>query len=116
MSIAKKGDKNTYLRLSTGGENITFSPTISEDFFSLSLKNKIAIELINNYENFNGLDESHFIDYNVIHMKNTQKQKNIDKQMIKLGKKINIFNAVIGKNVKKLDEYDKNLKLNLLWL
>ena len=68
--------------------------------------------LINNYENFNDLDESQFIDYNVIHMKNIQKQENINDQMIKLGKKINIFDAVIGKNVTQLDEYDKNLKLN----
>ena len=68
--------------------------------------------LINNYENFNDLDESQFIDYHVIHMKNIQKQENINDQMIKLGKKINIFDAVIGKNVKQLNKYDENLKLN----
>lgn len=68
--------------------------------------------LTNNHENFDDLDESQIIDYNVIHMKNIQKQENINNQMIKLGKKINIFDAVIGKNVKQLDEYDKNLKLN----
>ena len=34
--------------------------------------------------------------------------------MKKLNKKINIFDAVIGKNINinKLDEYDKNIKLN----
>lgn len=51
MSIAKKGEKNTYLKLSTGGENITFSPSFSQDFFSIALKNKIAIKLAAGFEN-----------------------------------------------------------------
>ena len=70
--------------------------------------------LIKNYENFNEIYESTYIDYNVIHMKNScnKKKENINKQMKKLNKQINIFNGIIGKNINKLDEYDKNIKLN----
>ena len=68
------------------------------------------------FENFNEIDNSNYIDYYVIHMKNScnKKRENINKQIKKLGKKINIFNAIIGKNIdiNKLDKYDKNIKLN----
>lgn len=56
------------------------------------------------------------ISYNVIHMKNSNKNKynnilNIEKQ---INQKINIFNAIVGKNVnlKKLNIFDENIKFN----
>jgi len=47
-------------------------------------------------------------------MKNKKKHNNITKNEKKLKHKINIFNAIIGKNIdlNKLDNFDKNLKLN----
>jgi GR25 family glycosyltransferase involved in LPS biosynthesis len=68
----------------------------------------------NNKENFNSLGNNN-IDYYVIHMKNKKKRhNNIIKNEKKLKHKINIFNAVNGKNIdlNNLQKYDKNLKLN----
>jgi glycosyl transferase family 25 len=69
-----------------------------------------------NYEKFTEIDESGYIDYNVIHVKNScnKKRENINKQMKKLGKKINIFDAINGKDIDidNLDKFDKNIKLN----
>lgn len=52
MSVSNKDDKNTYVRLDTGGENFTTQPAISQDFISLSLKNKISLELFGIKENY----------------------------------------------------------------
>lgn len=75
------------------------------------------IIIIKNYEHYNELNESKYIDYYVIHIDNLSNKKrkdNIKINEIKLGKKINIFNAINGKNIdkNKLDKYDKNIKLN----
>jgi glycosyl transferase family 25 len=70
---------------------------------------------MNNNEYFTELEESQYIDYNVIHLKNLkEKKKNILNNEKKLNKKINIFDAIIGKNIDidKLNVYDENIKLN----
>lgn len=75
----------------------------------------IIYYFMNNNEHFTELEESQYIDYNVIHLKNLQKKKkNILNNQKKLNKKINIFDAIIGKNIDidKLNIYDKNIKLN----
>ena len=60
--------------------------------------------------------KSNNISYNVIHMKNSNENKynnilNIEKQ---INQKINIFDAIIGKNVnlKNLNIFDENIKFN----
>ena len=75
------------------------------------------------YININNLYVDSFIDvklnnisYNVIHMKNSNQNKynnilNIEKQ---INQKINIFDAIVGKNVnlKNLNIFDENIKFN----
>ncbi len=58
-----------------------------------------------------------FIDYRVIYMKtnnNMDRLNQINLMQEKLGKKLNFFDAVVGKNVNlnKLDVYDPNITLN----
>jgi GR25 family glycosyltransferase involved in LPS biosynthesis len=76
----------------------------------------IIYYFMNNNEHFTEIEESQYIDYNVIHLKNLndKKKKNILNNEKKLNKKINIFDAIIGKNIDidKLNIYDKNIKLN----
>lgn len=76
----------------------------------------IIYYFINNSEHFTEIEESQYIDYNVIHLKNSNniKKKNIINNEKKLNKKINIFDAIIGKNIdiNKLNIYDENIKLN----
>lgn len=69
--------------------------------------------MLKKIENFNVINESSLIDYIVIHMKNSDiRKKNIDEQTEILNIKINIFDAIIGKNIKNVNDYDKNIKLN----
>ena len=74
----------------------------------------LIIYLFYNNENFININESLYIDYNVIHVKNTEKKNNIINNEQILGKKINIFNGIKGDdiNLNKLDMYDPNIKLN----
>ncbi len=67
-------------------------------------------------EKYTELDESNNIDYKVIHLKNScdKKYKNILLNEQKLGKKINIFDGIYGKNVdiNNLSVFDPKIKLN----
>jgi len=67
-------------------------------------------------EKYSEIDESQYIDYKVIHLKDSCKKKmqNIKNNEKKIGKKINIFDAVNGKNINitTLNTIDPDIKLN----
>lgn len=67
-------------------------------------------------EKYTDINDSQHIDYQVIHLKNSceKKYNNILLNQEKLGKKINIFNGIYGKNVdtNNLALFDSNIKLN----
>lgn len=72
--------------------------------------NNLKYEDFNEYKDFN-----ENIDYFVIHIKNSNnKYKNIKKNEILLKKKINLYDAIIGKNINlnNLSLIDKNITFN----
>jgi GR25 family glycosyltransferase involved in LPS biosynthesis len=79
-----------------------------------NIKKRDLVDLFTNTNNLN--QKQHKIIYNVIHMKNSNQNKfnNILNMERQINKKLNIFDAVVGKNVDltNLKQFDEKMTLN----